>query len=87
MNHTPSGRRKKKIVRRRKKTQTFVPLQSAPTYRRETPYYPSADGRYDCTVKTPEYKKQVSTNYTVAIAFNKGAYQVIGKDNVKDIGK
>jgi hypothetical protein len=29
----------------------------------------------------------VSKNYTIAPAYNKGAYQVIGKDNIKDIGR
>lgn len=32
-------------------------------------------------------KKKISSGYTVAPAYNKGAYQVIGKSNVKDIGK
>ena len=33
------------------------------------------------------YKKEVSKNYTVAIAFNKGAYQVIPNRDIKHIGK
>ena len=40
--------------------------------------------------KTPtdnSYKKEVSKQYTVSIAYNKGAYQVIPKKEVKDIGK
>ena len=40
--------------------------------------------------KTPidvSYKREESKNYTVAIAYNKGGYMVIGKDNIKDIGK
>ena len=32
-------------------------------------------------------KKENSSGYTVAPAYNKGAYQVIGKNNIKDIGK
>ena len=32
-------------------------------------------------------KQEISKGYTVAPAYNKGAYQVIGKNNVKDIGK
>tara|TARA_B100001079_G_scaffold115691_1_gene99487 strand:- start:1757 stop:2098 length:342 start_codon:yes stop_codon:yes gene_type:complete len=32
-------------------------------------------------------KQEISKGYTVAPAYNKGAYQVIGKANVKDIGK
>ncbi len=40
--------------------------------------------------KTPtdnSYKKEVSKQYTVSIAYNKGAYQVIPQKEVKDIGK
>jgi hypothetical protein len=33
------------------------------------------------------YKKEISKNYTVAIAFNKGAYQVIPNCDIKHIGK
>jgi hypothetical protein len=33
------------------------------------------------------YKQEVSKKYTVAIAYNKGAYQVIPNENIKDIGK
>jgi hypothetical protein len=32
-------------------------------------------------------KQEISQNYTVAVAYNKGAYQVIPKDSVKLIGK
>ena len=32
-------------------------------------------------------KLEISQGYTVAPAYNKGAYQVIGKANIKDIGK
>ena len=34
-----------------------------------------------------EEKKLISSQYTIAPAYNKGAYQVIGKNNIKDIGK
>lgn len=87
INHTYSGRRKKTVRRVKKATPVFKPLQPRADNRRETPHYPSADGKYDCAVKTPEYKKEVSSQYTISIAFNKGAYQVIGKENIKHIGK
>ena len=32
-------------------------------------------------------KQKISATYTIAPAYNKGAYQVIGKSNIKDIGK
>ena len=40
--------------------------------------------------KTPEdnsYKQDISKQYTVSIAYNKGAYQVIPKKEIKDIGE
>ena len=33
------------------------------------------------------YKKEVSKQYTVSIAYNKGAYQVIPNSDIKHIGK
>tara|TARA_B100001057_G_scaffold304054_1_gene304231 strand:- start:914 stop:1252 length:339 start_codon:yes stop_codon:yes gene_type:complete len=32
-------------------------------------------------------RKAIEHNFTVAPAYNKGAYQVISKDDIKDIGK
>ena len=43
-----------------------------------TKYRPPAD---------TSYKQEVSKNYTVAIAYNKGGYMVIPKSNIKDIGR
>mgnify|MGYP001170514898 FL=1 len=39
------------------------------------------------TGRTDDYKKEISKGYTVAPAYNKGAYQVIPKGNIKDIGR
>jgi len=33
------------------------------------------------------WKVEESKNFTVAPAYNKGAYQVIGKSSIKDIGR
>ena len=44
-------------------------------------------GKGTLNSKWVEEKKQISSGYTVAPAYNKGAYQVIGKSNIKDIGK
>ena len=51
--------------------------------------YPShgVQGAGSCTLENTEYKQEISSNYTIAPAYNKGAYQVILKDSVKDIGK
>ena len=34
-----------------------------------------------------EERRAVSSKYTIAPAYNKGAYQVIGEDSTKDIGR
>ena len=49
--------------------------------------YPSAEVMDYKTPKDTSYKKEISKQYTVSIAYNKGAYQVIPKKEVKDIGK
>ena len=51
--------------------------------------YPSWQGDKEapCTVEDDSYKQEISSKYTIAPAYNKGAYQVISKDSVKDIGK
>lgn len=42
-----------------------------------------------CKVEKREepYKQEVSKNYTVAPAYNKGGYMVVSKENIKDIGR
>tara|TARA_Y100001963_G_scaffold7218_1_gene9345 strand:+ start:4169 stop:4534 length:366 start_codon:yes stop_codon:yes gene_type:complete len=53
--------------------------------------YPSLDihsvGKVTGTKHDDSYKQEVSKNYTVAIGYNKGGYQVIPKSEIKDIGK
>jgi len=44
----------------------------------ETPYTPPPDN---------SYKREISKQYTIAPAYNKGAYQVIPRQDVKHIGK
>jgi len=40
-----------------------------------------------CAKKDNSEKLRISSNYTIAPAYNKGAYQVISKDSIKDIGR
>lgn len=84
VNPMPSKRRK--VAKARKPKASFVPLKvsSKPSANKNipsapiTPYQPPAD---------TSYQKEVSAKYTVAIAYNKGAYQVISRENIKDIGR
>ncbi len=92
LQYSPSGRKRKKIPTH--KTQAyrkhFQPLTSSPTYRRDTVEYPSKEIDWQCeTLELIDttYRQEVSAKYTIAPAYNKGAYQVISKDNVEDIGK
>lgn len=89
LNYSYSGR-KRKSQRGRKKVLAGVAYSSPSTFRRDTPQYPSADmakARHDNTSKEFAEKQAISSKYTVAPAYNKGAYQVISRENVKDIGK
>jgi len=49
-------------------------------------------GSYDAKAALAEMKRKIvaqqeSKNYTIAPAYNKGAYQVIPRREVKDIGR
>ena len=90
MNHTYSGRKKKKLTRGRKTKAVFKELQpkESTVYRRETPHYLSLPmGSGVCGTTKSAVKQEISSKYTIAPAYNKGAYQVISIENVKDIGR
>lgn len=87
MNYTYSGR-KRKTVRSTSKRIVSKGLYTAPqTYRRDVPNYPSKEDVGFAVVKDSSYKKEISSKYTIAPAYNKGAYQVISRENVEDIGR
>ena len=75
----------------KKKPKKFVEWKGhEDVYRRETKYIPSrmdTGGIDSCTKKDNSEKLKISSNYTIAPAYNKGAYQVITREDVKDIGK
>lgn len=66
-------------------------LAAKPTYshRSSDVFYPSAEDKpHTATTQVDNtYKIEASKNFTVAPAYNKGAYQVISKDNIEHIGK
>ena len=61
-----------------------------PLVQQNVPYYRSGSGvpcsNTICAITYSKKRGRVQ-KYTVAPAYNKGAYQLITKDNVKDIGK
>ena len=91
MNYDSHGRRRRRIQARRKKK---APMGWSPVKRKEyaenkkrNQQYKSAPiGEYKVP-KDTSYKKEISKQYTVAIAYNKGAYQVIPNSDLKHIGK
>ena len=92
LNHDATGRRKKTVRKSSYKRAspngtTSIPNYSYRSSRADT--IKSLDTRICDTSVSPEtkVKQEVSKNYTVAVAYNKGAYQVIPKDSVKLIGK
>ena len=88
LRHTPSGRKRKPLPKAKRYTPEFKELDTRTVYRRETPYYPSAQAK-DVYIPAPDtsYKVEESKNFTIAPAYNKGAYQVINRNSVKDIGR
>ena len=98
MGFTPSGRKRKKFKAPKKKKREFVPLDRAvvPSYeymlweKNQREQYPSVgftpDPQYG-KHKKEDYRAEVSKKYTISVAYNKGAYQVIPQDDVENIGK
>lgn len=91
MSYSYSGRKRGSSTRTTKKKHIVRSDATMPTYSnyRETKQYPSHDAKSCATTVDPNLaeKLEASKNYTVAVAYNKGAYQVVSKDNIKHIGK
>ena len=95
MNYTYSGRKKRSYAKTRKVKETKDLDRNTNNSRsRSTVDYPSAtshtrNGHVSTKVdeQYAQARRDVSSSYTIAPAYNKGAYQVISKDNTKDIGK
>ena len=83
------GRKRKvsHLYKSKKATPNFAKQQKKQFKKNNEEIYASAPiGEYTVPVDN-SYKKDISKQYTVSIAYNKGAYQVIPKGEVKDIGK
>ena len=85
LNYTTSGRKKKKLPNRRKKVE-FRELRSdkGQSAVRDRKSYPSH--LPECSSTTKVCHPTVH-DFTVAIPYNKGPYQVIPKSDIKYIGK
>lgn len=94
LRYDPTGRKRKtNSMKRSKKVHEFKPYKAEKTYAQLqmeefNKKYPSWTG--DSAYQPGEdqsWKAEESKNFTVAPAYNKGAYQVIPKRDVKHIGK
>ena len=87
INYTPSGRRRgRNGVRRVKKVaKPFKPLQHRNNPPRDVVYYPSHQSTK--AIEGTVVERPKSDKHTIAIAYNKGPYQVILGNEIKDIGK
>tara|TARA_B100001059_G_scaffold52761_1_gene46589 strand:- start:12159 stop:12446 length:288 start_codon:yes stop_codon:yes gene_type:complete len=83
------GRRRKTTNTRTQKAKPQSFRGHFPQYNKDThrEQYPSMAMESYSPVIEDTYKKEVSKQYTVSIAYNKGAYQVIPKSDIKHIGK
>jgi hypothetical protein len=95
MKHTQSGRKRKTNAwkTRTKTARDYswgVTPESPSSYVRESVYYPSVSNSVHCTVNetlSKEERQRISSEYTIAPSYNKGAYQVIPRSEVKHIGR
>ena len=89
--NNPTTKRVRKDTGKPMKVQPNAVLEAHKEHMRKYPSMPVgksvADGKGTKNHTWDMEKQQISSGYTVAPAYNKGAYQVIGKSNVKDIGK
>lgn len=82
------GRKRKvgNLYKSKKATPNFKKVAKK-QFKRDEENYPSAPVGEYTVPEDNSYKADISKQYTVSIAYNKGAYQVIPKGEVKDIGK
>ena len=93
LNYTYSGRRKKSY-KVKKVEKTFVPLNPKKHHQFSPVWWEQKKNQHKSREFLPWtdpncelYKKDISSKYTVSVPYNKGAYQVISKEDVKHIGK
>ena len=90
MRYTTSGRRRYSLTHGRKPRTNFPfrELGKPVEHRDQEVEYKSHDSTASIALKKDNSDKiEVSSKYTIAPAYNKGAYQVIPLENIKDIGR
>ena len=93
MRYSPSGRETKRLaltkrsVSQSSNNKTPKPnprLEAIKAHQEKYPSLPMGSSK-PTKAEDNSYKQEISKQYTVAIPYNKGAYQVIPKENIKDI--
>jgi hypothetical protein len=92
MNYSPSGRRRRTPIQRKRRVVrgSGKPI-ARPQYLKDidefNAKYPSMKTTSSKPIEDTSYKQEISSKYTISVAYNKGAYQVIPKGDIKWIGK
>ncbi len=92
LNYTTSGRKMGSKSRRMRRAVYHWSLAKETEHTKEinwrdTKEYPSAPLGVPQPEETSVKEYYVSSAHTIAPAYNKGAYQVISSENIKDIGR
>ena len=92
LNYTTSGRKKKRLKTKKRKQNVRCDIGSTrnSNYRSNNISSLSTNSVHVGKRVSPEWeaeRRDISSKYTIAPAYNKGAYQVIGKNEVEDIGR
>ena len=98
LSYDQHGRKRKRKVTRKSRSPIQVKTQGAVAQLGErrictakvagsTPVSSTSKGAGQGTAVDNSWKLEISKKYTVAPAYNKGAYQVISRDDLEHIGK
>ncbi|MFO0002026.1 MAG: hypothetical protein ACK559_12925 [bacterium] len=89
LSYTMNGRKRKSLPKKSVKSKyQYYSSCKIPSYETGDKKYPSVEDVRHATGKMDtSFQREISAKYTVAPAYNKGAYQVISRENVKDIGR
>ena len=87
LRHTTSGRTKKKVQRRTKTDIRTISANSAQSYRRETPSYPSGTGtaRVAARVEAPHYTGTLVKG--IGTMHKSNAIPIIDEEQMKDLAR
>ncbi len=77
----------KGLPNKQAKNKTIYKGLDIPCWANSTKHIPSLTTDHIALKKDDSYKKEISKNYTVAIAYNKGGYQVLRNEEIMTAGR